>query len=221
MADPSGYSRATLLGLVGLGQATCYWPEPPCSEPVVVLVQGRPVANMQIAHIHAARPDGPRYRTEMTDDQRRDFKNLILLCTPHHYYVDKIKPLDYPAGVLQEWKASKEKGGIAALSRISGLTEENLAAHVINAAQVATAELQQAIGQLREFSPVAADLLKAASASEMLYSASTHLSGLSGAAEMLFMAAHRLPPNLSDTAEILDRAATKLLRAEEMRGYST
>jgi hypothetical protein len=154
-------------------------------------VQGQPLTNLQIAHIHAARPEGPRYRAEMTDDQRRDFRNLILLCTPHHTYVDKIKPLDYPAGVLQEWKASKEKGRMAALSQISGLTDENLGAHVVNAARRATAELQQALGQLQELSPVAADLLKAANAAEMLYSASTRLSGLSAAAEMLYQAAHR------------------------------
>lgn len=220
MADPRAYARATLLGLVSLGQATCYWPDPPCGEPVVVLVKGRPVTNLQIAHIHAARRDGPRYVEGMTNDQRRDFSNLILLCTPHHTFVDKTNPADYPAEVLQEWKAAKEEGGIGVLSRVRGLTEDNLGDHMIEATRQATAELRKAIGQLQELNPVAADLLKAANASEMLYSASTRLSGLSGTAEMLYDAAMRLPPNLADTADLLNRAAQNLLRAEEIRRSS-
>lgn len=207
MAGPREYTRATLLALVSLGRASCYWPDPPCEEPVVVLVKGEPVTNLEIAHIHAARSDGPRFRPDMTDDQRRDFKNVMLLCTPHHRFVDIIKPLNYPAEVLFQWKAEKEKGGIQALS---GLTDENLGEHVIGAMQQATAELNQALGQLRELSPVAADLLKAANASELLFSASTRLSGLLTAAELLHDAAYRLPPNLADIADQLSAASYRL-----------
>jgi hypothetical protein len=34
----------------------------------------------EIAHICAASPNGPRYDASMTDDERRDYANLILLC---------------------------------------------------------------------------------------------------------------------------------------------
>jgi hypothetical protein len=120
--DPRAYKRPVLLALFGLSKATCYWPEPQCGMPGFAMVQGQPVMNLQIAHIHAARPDGPRYRPDMTDEQRRDFSNLIMLCTPHHTYVDKVAPGNFPPETLRQWKADKERDGLGA---IRGLTEEN------------------------------------------------------------------------------------------------
>jgi hypothetical protein len=38
----------------------------------------------EIAHIEAAMPDGPRFRKEMTNEERRAFANLLLLCGVHH-----------------------------------------------------------------------------------------------------------------------------------------
>ena len=218
MADPRRYSRATLLALVGLGRATCYWPEPPCGQPVIVLVKGLPVTNLEIAHIHAAYPDGPRFREQMTAEQRRNFSNLILLCKPHHMFVDS-KPDDFPAELLKIWKAQKEQDGIGVLSQVRGLTDENLDSHVARAMHQASAELREAIKQLKELSPVAADLLEAASASDILYSAATQLRGLTDAAELLYTAALRLPPNLEDAATALNEAASRLQGSQAFDEY--
>lgn len=42
----------------------------------------------EIAHISAASEGGPRYDTSLTDEQRRAYENLILLCHRHHVRVD-------------------------------------------------------------------------------------------------------------------------------------
>lgn len=43
----------------------------------------------RIAHIEAALPDGPRFRASMSNDERRGFDNLLLLCGTHHDIVDQ------------------------------------------------------------------------------------------------------------------------------------
>ena len=44
----------------------------------------------------------------MTDEQRNDFDNLILLCPNHHRLVDHLRPFDYPVDVLRKMKADHE-----------------------------------------------------------------------------------------------------------------
>jgi len=54
-----------------------------------------------ICHIEAAEKGGQRYNPDQTDDERRDFSNLVLLCPTHHtitnnvaiYSVDKLKEI--------------------------------------------------------------------------------------------------------------------------------
>lgn len=57
----------------------------------------------QICHIEAAEPKGQRYNPGQTDEERRSYDNLILLCYPHHietnnvqlYTVDELKRIKY------------------------------------------------------------------------------------------------------------------------------
>ncbi|OHU84917.1 MULTISPECIES: hypothetical protein [Pseudoalteromonas] len=42
----------------------------------------------KICHIEAANSKGPRYNANMSDEQRRDITNLILLCSDHHDEID-------------------------------------------------------------------------------------------------------------------------------------
>ncbi len=41
-----------------------------------------------ICHIEAALPDGPRFNYVMTNEERRSFENLVLLCANHHAEID-------------------------------------------------------------------------------------------------------------------------------------
>lgn len=61
----------------------------------------------EIAHIKAASPNGPRYDASMTDDERRDYANLILLCGDCNKIIDG-NPQKYPVELLYDWKRNHE-----------------------------------------------------------------------------------------------------------------
>ena len=56
----------------------------------------------QICHIQAANPRGQRYNPDQTDDERRAYDNLILLCYPHHVETNDVSL--YPVRKLMEIK---------------------------------------------------------------------------------------------------------------------
>jgi hypothetical protein len=62
----------------------------------------------------------------MTDDQRRAFDNLLLLCTPHHTLIDRVRPDDFPVETLRGWKVKRELEGGVDTATVATLTEENL-----------------------------------------------------------------------------------------------
>jgi hypothetical protein len=61
----------------------------------------------EVCHIQAANPGGQRYNKEQTDEQRRDFQNLLLLCPTHHKVTDNVRI--YTVQVLQEMKRLHER----------------------------------------------------------------------------------------------------------------
>lgn len=207
MVDPRRYSRATIWALVALGRGTCYWPDPPCSHRAIVMVKGQPVTSLEIAHIYAAHPDGPRYRADMTDAQRRHVSNVILLCTKHHMFIDKVQPGRYPAEVLMKWKADREKG---ALDGLQGFTDEDIPAAMMQAMNETVIELRAAIDQLKTINPEAANVLLDVDAIDLLAATSHRLAELPDTAELLSTAISRLPSDFYDSAELLAQAATRL-----------
>lgn len=72
----------------------------------------------------------------MTDDDRRSFNNLILLCKPHHELVDKRHADRYTAEDLEGWKASREGGEATSLSEIGPITEAHFPDNVWASANV-------------------------------------------------------------------------------------
>ena len=67
----------------------------------------------KICHIEAAKENGPRYNPNMTDDDRRHFNNLILLCDECHSIIDnKENESNYPVSLLSEWKKEHESKAI-------------------------------------------------------------------------------------------------------------
>src|ERR1039458_8886686 len=49
----------------------------------------------QICHIRGERPDAARYDVSQTNDERRHFDNLIVMCPNHHYEIDYLRPDDF------------------------------------------------------------------------------------------------------------------------------
>lgn len=60
----------------------------------------------QICHIEAALPQGERYNPNQTDDERRGYENLILLCYPHHIETNNVS--EYTAEKLKSLKREHE-----------------------------------------------------------------------------------------------------------------
>lgn len=58
-------------------------------------------------HIYAVSDNGPRARPELTQDERRAPKNLIVLCRNCHAVVDG-QPETYPDELLKQWKKAHE-----------------------------------------------------------------------------------------------------------------
>ena len=60
----------------------------------------------QVCHIEAAEAGGSRYNPAQTDEERRAYDNLILLCYPHHIETDEVSL--YPASRMKEIKHAHE-----------------------------------------------------------------------------------------------------------------
>lgn len=58
---------------------------PGCNLP---LIEISGTVTGEIAHIKAAKKNGPRYDAAQTDEERNGFNNLILLCGRHHTIID-------------------------------------------------------------------------------------------------------------------------------------
>lgn len=89
----------------------------------------------KICHIAAASKEGPRFDENMTDDERRGFNNLILLCDEHHVMIDnKENETQYPTPLLKDWKSAHEKKILELISSKNLLSKHPLALNkVINA----------------------------------------------------------------------------------------
>ncbi|MDR0394904.1 MAG: hypothetical protein LBH77_07070 [Tannerella sp.] len=105
---------------------------PDCSKRLIA-EDGKSIIS-KICHIAAASPEGPRYEKSMTEDERRGFDNLILLCDEHHIMIDnKENESLYPASLLKKWKSKHEKKIFELLSNKNLLSKHPLALNkVIN-----------------------------------------------------------------------------------------
>lgn len=97
-----------------------------CSCPTCRKVTTGPTQGMtrstiigKAAHIHAASSGGPRYLESMTAAERKHFNNGIWLCSDCAVRID-MDPLQFPAEILREWKATAEAEADARLGRKSG-----------------------------------------------------------------------------------------------------
>ncbi|WP_420573503.1 NACHT domain-containing protein [Kordia sp.] len=76
---------------------------PNCNRPIIA-EDGNTVVG-KICHIEAASPNGPRYRLDMTNDERRAYDNLLILCDEHHMIIDNRRnDGEYPVELLKKWR---------------------------------------------------------------------------------------------------------------------
>ena len=139
MTGPRGYSAGTRAALAQLSRGSCYNPE--CTRSIITFVDGEPYVDYQIAHIRDASP-GNRYVADMTDNERRSFANLVLLCKPCHTLVDKAYPENFSIELLEGWKRARERTALQELAELGSLDEAALALLVRAAVRAATANTE-------------------------------------------------------------------------------
>lgn len=98
---PRDYTDKTLKRLFGLSGNFCAFPG--CNKR---LVNERNAKDSNICHIEAANIGGERYNSNMTDIQRADYENLILLCIQHHDETNDFQK--YTVDVLKQIKKNHE-----------------------------------------------------------------------------------------------------------------
>lgn len=198
--------RAALHVMCGGG---CYRPE--CGEPAIRFVDGIPVINLEIAHIHALDDNGPRAVRRMPVTERNAISNLIWVCPPCHERIDADEET-YTAKVLRDWKRRREAEPLGRLAGLRDLDREGMEELL----QRAMAEIRTDMAAFTERFPDLAGLLRETieglpsldpESIEMLSDAALRL-GLPEYAPLMHTAAARL--DLPDYAPMVHHSATSL-----------
>lgn len=93
---------STLRQLYTLSGNQCAFPG--CTNPMFDM-NGNFVG--QVCHIEAASEGGERFNPDMSNEQRRDYDNLVLLCHSCHIETDKV--YKYPVAEMKKIKRDHEK----------------------------------------------------------------------------------------------------------------
>jgi hypothetical protein len=80
-----------------------YCQNPQCSRELFIDYPDKSINVAEMAHIFAARDEGPRGNAALSKKERGAFENLIMLCSLCHTIVDKV-PSAYPDHLMLKWK---------------------------------------------------------------------------------------------------------------------
>ncbi|WBB66910.1 hypothetical protein [Micromonospora sp. WMMD812] len=210
MSNSRYYGSGTEKALYMLSRGTCYAPK--CKTRVLRMTEsGAPRVNVQIAHICALAEGEARYDSKMSISQRNSFKNLILLCAPHHTEVDDLKLWEelYPASLLHEWKKKREGDLAATLVKLPPLDDELLQERMELAVNKTKEEIIDAIDQLRDVSNETLQLIKS------MVSASFHEPYMSEEAIARLEFCARVFSDLEDQTWMLHESAQGLRTLED------
>ncbi|MGW0501815.1 hypothetical protein [Micromonospora sp. NPDC003241] len=160
MSAEHSYTSGVEKMLFVLSRGFCY--APTCKNPVVRFeAGGDPEVTVFIAHIRAARPNGPRWVAHMKPEERKSFSNLLLLCKKHHTMVDsKNNEKKYPIETLEEWKKRREEYLGSRIAGLATLTEDRLIELLGKVAAGSRHEILEAIEQVHGISQEVREMLK-------------------------------------------------------------
>ncbi|WP_131721955.1 MULTISPECIES: hypothetical protein [Mycolicibacterium] len=106
MATLNSPRQTTVRQLFALSMNRCAFPS--CSTPIVMPDSGTIVG--EVCHIRAQNPEGPRYDSNQSDEERHGFENLVLMCGVHHKIIDaRENAQTYTVEALIEIKSSHEQ----------------------------------------------------------------------------------------------------------------
>lgn len=216
------YSKATEAALFAIS-VKCYYPD--CQVPSVSFFGDGEAKNVDIAHIRAISPDGPRYK-KTAKAEANSFDNLILLCKLHHRMVDKTSNEEtYTEAALLRWKQENEKELRDKVDGLSNLTKDGLNDLLLTAAESTKTEIMGSLDKLHETSKGAAELLRSlydkiedhyidSESIALLDAASQRLSFLEEGSHLLYSASDRLG-YLEEGSHIINAASERLGNLEE------
>lgn len=152
MARATDPTPATIKRLFAVSGNMCAFPR--CQQSLVHAgkVTGR------ICHIRAASSGGPRHDEGMTDDERRAFENLLLMCPIHHDVIDA-DTVAYSVERLTALKAEHEGKSSSVLEIPEQIAEEflvNLSGANLSGASIVITHNQsggQAANVINNFAP--------------------------------------------------------------------
>ncbi|MBC8554105.1 MAG: hypothetical protein H8D23_31230, partial [Candidatus Brocadiales bacterium] len=79
-------TKDTIRLLFALSGNQCAFPD--CTQ---LLINTKNQFIGQICHIEAALPGGERFNPNQTEEERRHYNNLVLLCYPHHVETNEVQ----------------------------------------------------------------------------------------------------------------------------------
>ncbi|MET8902169.1 hypothetical protein [Streptomyces sp. NPDC004538] len=223
------YDNTTIAALMTLARGGCYAPR--CGAPTVRIIDGKPVLNLDIAHIRALKAGGKRYDPSWSVEDRNSFANLILLCNVHHKRVDGVDGEKYSVAILEGWKQVREADGQDALAGLSGLTEARLVSMIQEAQEQYVDRLAPVLGTLADRVPELSSLLRVLKSdlermqghapvipedtAWMVHEASRNLAHLQDNTPLLMNAGADLA-HLQDNVHLLASAAQALIRVADL-----
>jgi hypothetical protein len=63
----------------------------------------------RMCHIRGEAPGSARFDESMTDEERRSYENIILMCPNHHSVIDECEPERFTVAILEEMKRVAEQ----------------------------------------------------------------------------------------------------------------
>ena len=159
MSNDRYYTAGTKEALFMLSRGYCY--EPTCKERVMRWTGNDWRPKVAVAHIRGLHKDSPRHDEHMTNRQRNNFKNLILLCKVHHDLVDgEYTWMKYSVVTLTEWKTAREGNLADELDQLDWITQENLQELMADAIEETLDKILGAIDNISSISSETLGILK-------------------------------------------------------------
>ncbi|CAC9611364.1 hypothetical protein [uncultured Gammaproteobacteria bacterium] len=141
MAKSRNYTSKTLKRLFALSGNQCAFPN--CNKEMTNKDNAQ---DSNICHIEAKNSKGKRYNSNMTDSQRDDYPNLIVLCVQHHDLIDN----DADTYVVEVLKEMKQKHEIEITKKLSPLKTISVIDRVVH--KISEIDIEQIGSSEIEFS---------------------------------------------------------------------
>ena len=126
MKREDDFSAPTIRVIAQRSGYVCAYPNclAPTSGPAI---DGEKSVNIGVAaHITAASPNGPRFESDMTAEQRRDAENGLWMCSTHAALIDR--DVDrYLTDLLRDWKFAAEDRAMKMLGQPLGCASGKIA----------------------------------------------------------------------------------------------